>query len=1154
MVQFTNLRLSGFKSFVDPTDIPIEEGITGIVGPNGCGKSNLVEALRWVMGETSAKKMRGGEMDDVIFSGSASRPSRNLADVTLRLDNSDRTAPAIFNDHDELEILRRINRGAGSTYRVNGKEVRARDVQLLFADQATGAHSTALVSQGRVGALVNAKATDRRGLLEEAAGITGLHSRRHEAELRLRAAETNLERLDDVIATLEAQHKGLKKQARQATRYRNIADQLRRTEAVVLHLEAEAAKATLAEARAGLRQAEETVAALTQSAAQAATRQAEGAAALPALRQAEAEAAAALQRLLVDRDNLEREEAQAAAAKAQAEERRDQLERDRARARALAEDAATARTNLEEERAKLEAATAGEAEARRALESKCQEAAHLVTESEAELSALTERVAAGEARAAALAKRIDELGERVKRRHGEAVAVDQQRQALADERQQDDGLTAAESDLAAAEGRLAASREAAEAAGQALAQARAAESEARQALQDAQSLHAKLEAEAAALKAVLEPGDPDMWPPLVDAVSVEPGYEAALGAALGDELNAPTDEAAPLHWQTLPAFEAPPPLPEEARPMASVVRGPAALARRLSQIGIVADQASGARLQARLLPGQRLVTPQGDLWRWDGYTAKADAPTAATVRLAQRNRLRDLAGELETAARKVEAAGAAAAAAQGEAEQAAAADRDARDGLKAVYDAIDEARRRQARLALQASAMESRLTALEENAKRLAVDLAESERDLEAARAEAEALPPLEQERTKVAELRGSLAEQRSELTRYQSGLDRLERDAEDRAQRLISIRTEKDSWARRAEEAERHGAELEDRLAAIARELAALSERPRELAKRREALARLIDEAETKRKTAADGLAQGENELAEADRLLKSEESRAAAAREDRVRAEGVVTQCGQALQTVTDRVREKLACGLDEVLDIAELDPSQDLPAREEVENKLARLLRERENMGPVNLRAEAEAAELDRQITGLQTERGDLISAISRLRQGISSLNREGRERLLAAFELVDGHFSELFVRLFGGGRAHLQLTEADDPLDAGLEIMASPPGKRLQVMSLLSGGEQALTALSLLFAVFLTNPAPICVLDEVDAPLDDANVDRFCSLVEELTRTTSTRFLIITHHRMTMARVDRLFGVTMAERGVSQLVSVDLEAADSLRESA
>ncbi|MGH6959732.1 MAG: AAA family ATPase, partial [Dongiaceae bacterium] len=318
MVQFTKLRLSGFKSFVDSTELLIESGLTGIVGPNGCGKSNLVEALRWAMGETSAKSMRGGEMDDVIFGGSTTRPARNIAEVVLMLDNQGRRVPALFNDNDELEISRRIERGSGSTYRVNGSEVRARDVQLLFADAATGAHSTALVSQGRVGAIINAKPVDRRALLEEAAGITGLHSRRHEAELRLRAAEANLSRLDDVIVTLEGQLQALKKQARQAARYRNLNDHIRRVEATLLHLLWREATARLAAAETALGEAEGNVAELTGKAAHAASRQGTIAAELPALRHHEAAAAAELQRLNLARDGLDQEEARVAAAQAEA--------------------------------------------------------------------------------------------------------------------------------------------------------------------------------------------------------------------------------------------------------------------------------------------------------------------------------------------------------------------------------------------------------------------------------------------------------------------------------------------------------------------------------------------------------------------------------------------------------------------------------------------------------------------------------------------------------------------------------------------------------------------------------------------------------------------------------------------------------------------
>ncbi|MHA1601217.1 MAG: chromosome segregation protein SMC [Alphaproteobacteria bacterium] len=1154
MVRFTKLRLTGFKSFVESTDLLVMPGVTGIVGPNGCGKSNLVEALRWTMGETSAKRMRGGEMDDVIFAGSASRPSRNQAEVVLYLDNTDRTAPAMFNGDDHLEVARRIDRGAGSSYRVNGKEVRARDVQLLFADSATGAHSTALVSQGRIGTLISAKPTDRRNLLEEAAGITGLHSRRHEAELRLRAAETNLERLDDVIAALEAQHQGLKKQARQATRYRNIAAQIRRTEALAIYLEAEATRQELATAQERLAAAESAVAKHTQEAAEHATTQAEIAGTLPDLRDEEATAAAALQRLIVDRDNLARESALAIAAKEQAVQRLSQLEGDSSRARVLARDAAEARERLDEERAALETATAEEESNTQAAQSALNEAADTAAERETALSTLAERIAADEARATAQIRRTAELDERLTRLRAQADTAAREQESLTAEQVSGQGLSTAEASVQAAEATLETARTQSEDTEAEHGKALTRQGTARETLQHAEAARAKLEAEAAALTAILEPASGGDWPPIEDAVSVETGYEAALGAALGDDITASMEADAPAHWATLPPYDPTAPLPDGAEPLSRQVRAPAALARRLSQTGIVTDAASGARLQPQLAPGQRLVTTDGALWRWDGFTTKADARTAAGKRLAQRNRLNELKTILAEAAKTAAEARAEHDTARAEAERKSAAERAARAAVSAAFGDLNTSRQEHSALVQRAAGLVSRLAAQKEAAQRIATDIAETESLLAAARTEASELPDLAADRASLDQLRTDLSESRGELAQRQSAVDRLAREAEARVNRLSTIKDEKTSWARRSSESEQHIAELEQRLQSTAQEIETLAARPAELAEKGEALAAFIETAEQQRKDAADALAVGETRLRAADRDLKAAEHILAQAREDRVRAEAAVSQAEMALNGVAEKSRDRLQSGLDQVLEIAEIDTDKELPARADIETKLQRLNRERDNMGPVNLRAEVEAKELDEQITGMQTERADLIAAIGRLRQGISSLNREGRARLLAAFARVDAHFSELFVRLFGGGRAHLKLTGSDDPLEAGLEIMASPPGKRMQIMSLLSGGEQALTALSLLFAVFLTNPAPICVLDEVDAPLDDANVDRFCTLLDELSHSGSTRFLVITHHRMTMARVDRLFGVTMAERGISRLVSVDLGIAEGLRESA
>ena len=679
MVQFTKLRLAGFKSFVDPTEVIIESGLTGIVGPNGCGKSNLVEALRWVMGENSAKRMRGGEMDDVIFAGSANRPSRNIAEVGLFLDNSARRAPAQFNDTEELEVSRRIERNSGSTFRVNGREVRARDVQLLFADAATGAHSTALVSQGRVGALINAKPTARRALLEEAAGITGLHSRRHEAELRLRAAETNLERLDDVISTLESQFQGLKRQARQASRYRNLAGHIRRNEAILLHLEAEAAKQGLAQAQQSHADCEAVVAELTQEAAGRAAEQSEAASVLPDLRQAEAEAAAALQRVLIDRDQLDREEAEVANARERAEARLEQIEHDRNHAQSLADDANGARTRLDQERTTLEAEAEGEATAQGDATEGRDAAATVVAEREAEVDRVAEGVATCEAQKAALERRHGELSDRLQRLRSEAEALSAERDRLVAEQISATVLETAAADLADAEQRLAAARERADTAETQLAERRAAESAAREALQKAESDCAKVDAEISALAAMLEPAESDIWPPIVDTISVDPGYEGALGAALGDDLIASTDEGAPVHWETLPRYQDTPALPAGAERLSDFVRAPEALDRRLAQIGVVADVADGERLQHALKTGQRLVSQDGGLWRWDGFTVRAGSQTTAARRLEQRNRLEELRPELERQQARVESQRAAGAAAQAAMEQAANAEREARE-------------------------------------------------------------------------------------------------------------------------------------------------------------------------------------------------------------------------------------------------------------------------------------------------------------------------------------------------------------------------------------------------------------------------------------------------------------------------------------------
>ncbi|MGO8916776.1 MAG: AAA family ATPase [Stellaceae bacterium] len=1159
-MNFSKLRLSGFKSFVDPTELAIESGLTGIVGPNGCGKSNLVEALRWVMGETSAKRMRGGEMDDVIFGGTTARPPRNVAEVSLNLDNTTRAAPAHYNEYDQIEVVRRIERGEGSGYRINGKEVRARDVQLLFADVASGAHSVALVSQGRIGAIINAKPVERRGLLEEAAGIAGLHSRRHEAELRLKAAETNLARLDDVLQALQAQLDGLKKQARQAQRYRRLSDHIRRAEAVVLHLQWQAASAELDAAAERLRAAERTVADHT-AAALAAERAREAASGeLPALRQREAAAGAELQRLLLARQALEEEERRVAAAREAATQRGTQLAADLAREDELAADARAALAQLEDERQANLGAKAQEQAAQHEAAARLAAAIAAVAALDAELTRLTEQVAADEARRIALTRQQQEAAERRARLTQRQAEIAQQRAQLEAEAVAASVSEQAAAALAAAEDEVERTRAASEWAAVSLREAQAAEQAAREPMQAAETRRAKLRAEIQALSELLAAASDKRWAPVIDRVQVEPGYEAALGAALGDDLTAPLDAEAPTHWHGLPAYTYALALPGGATPLTQQVMAPPALARRLAQIGIVADAAAAERLQKDLVPGQRLVTRDGGLWRWDGFRRAPGTPTAAGQRLRQRNRLAEFGEALREVEREAATRSAEFEDIKRAEQQASDAERAERLAMRDALAGLARAQERDAELRRKIAATASRLAGLAESAERLALDLAEAEAQTRDAEDGLAALPDPALGREQTQRLRTQLAERRALQGAAQAEHDRLLREAAARAERLAAIASEAQSWQARAEAAARQRATLEQRRAEIAAEIERLDRRPAEIAEQRERLAETIAASTARRNAAADALASGETLLAEAEKASKAADAVLAQSREERVRCEAGREQAEYAREMVAERVTERLDCAPDAILATVEIAEGEELPAVAEAEARLQRLVRERDGMGPVNLVAEAEAAEIEERLAVLTRERDDLVGAIARLREGIAALNREGRERLLAAFAQVNEHFTALFSRLFGGGRAYLTLDKGEDgdetrdPLEAGLEIMASPPGKRLQVMSLLSGGEQALTALALLFAVFLTNPAPICVMDEVDAPLDDANVDRFCTLVEEIAESAETRFLIITHHRLTMARMDRLFGVTMGERGVSQLVSVDLQQAQELRRTA
>ncbi len=1132
-MQIHRLKLSGFKSFVEPAELRIEPGLTGVVGPNGCGKSNLLEAIRWVMGETSAKSMRSGGMEDVIFAGTSTRPPRDFAEVVLHAQDD---------AGEELVVTRRIERGAGSAYRVNGRDVRAKDVALTFADAATGAHSPALVSQGKIAQVIAARPAERRAMLEEAAGIAGLHVRRKDAESKLRAAEANLARLEDLMAGLDAQIASLKRQARQAERYTELTNRIQAAEARLLFARWREAAAAAKAARAAAEAAEARVAE-----------------AQKAVEVAQAEQAAAAHALSDARDELA--------------DRRDDASAHGHRMAALAEKLEAAETrlhDLERQRVRLEE---DRSDADRLTNAAVEALARLTTE----LAASRESLAATEAarpriaeqaedkeRASratelALAKATaDQVGVEAEWRVAEA-AVQQAEARLARIEGEAARIARTREELAASgdpEADVVAAREAAEAAAEEVAHLRArlaadqarkgelqtARDEAASALAAARAELAGVEREHSALardreaRAKREAGRQGMATPL-DRVTVTPGYERALAAVLGRDgkspLGAPAGTPDGRFWTGSAA--APQRVADSL--LAKLSQCPEELSARLALVHCV--DADDGRV---LAPGEWLVTRAGHLRRWDGFVARGEG-AAEAAQLEAANRF----AELEAALPPLRAAAAAAEAGDKVVREELAA---LQTGLVAQERGIAgaiEAERHALRRLDQAEAAKERLAA---RLAELAASTSDFEAQIEAARGEVtaarEACARLPARDAGRAALEAAQAKNTAARAAVQAALAELA--AQDQAlavarERLAAQQADHAGWQARSSDAERRMAETTRRLAEIAEEHAVHAAKPA-------ALTAEIEAGEATRTRLAEELAAADAVMREADArsraadaalaqvteaLAQARESRAslvARAENEELRRAEMARISGERFQCPPPLLGERFGFGEDDLA-----------PAAQESE-ELEKLTAARERIGPVNLVAADELARIEGEQGTSAEEQAELVEAIARLRGSIGNLNREGRERLRAAFEAVDGHFRVLFTRLFEGGQAHLALVDSDDPLEAGLEIYAQPPGKRLQSLSLLSGGEQALTATALIFALFLTNPAPICVLDEVDAPLDDANVERFCDLLDSMVRTTTTRYLIVTHNAVTMSRMHRLFGVTMAEKGVSRLVSVDL----------
>ena len=1135
-MRIRQLRLSGFKSFVEPATLRIEPGLTGVVGPNGCGKSNLLEAIRWVMGENSPKSMRSGGMDDVIFAGTATRPARDFAEVVLIAEDG---------QGEELEVTRRIERGAGSAYRVNGRDVRAKDVALTFADAATGAHSPALVSQGKIAQVIAAKPAERRQMLEEAAGIAGLHVRRRDAEQKLRATEANLARLEDLMAGLDTQMAALRRQARQAERYTRLSDEIRLAEARLVFARWRDAAAAAEAARAQAATAEERVEIATVAAREAQAAQARAAERLAEARDELADrrddASAHGHRMATLTSQLEAAEQRLADLVRQ----RQRLEQDRGEADRLTRDAAEALARLERDLATGLVALEADEARRPALVARVEDSERAGRAAELALARATADQAGVEAEWRVAEAAIEQAGTRLARLETESRRLAGAREALAQAGDPDAKVAAASAAVEGAAQELATRRVLLEQQRTAREGLQARRDDAANALASARAELAGVEREHSALARDREARERQMAGragrrAAIDAVRAERGYERALAAVLGRDAKAPLG-AAEGDGRFWTGASSPAPVPQSL--LHHVPDCPPELAVRLALVHVASEDDG-----RHLAPGEWLVTLGGQLRRWDGFVARGEG-AAEAARLEADNRFAELSAQLPPLIAAVEQSERAQLQVQAELTDLQRVLVGTERNLAAAADAERQALRRLDQAETERERLATRLSELDRAANELAEQRNAAAAELAAAQGRKQNLPDPAAGRATL-----DAARARNEAARSAHQAAMADLAAHDQAlavarERTAAQRSDIGGWQARSSEAARRLAGMAQRFEEIEQEQAVVAAKPA-------ALMREIEQGDTVRNRLAGELAAAEAALAEAQqaaqtaaRALAQRSEALASARESRAglaaRAENeegrraeMARIAGERFQAPPPLLPQRFGFEADAVRDAGAESESMD------------GLVAARERIGPVNLVAAEELARVERAAGASAAEQAELVEAVHRLRGSIGNLNREGRERLRAAFEEVNGHFQRLFTRLFEGGQAHLALIDSDDVLEAGLEIFAQPPGKRLQSLTLLSGGEQALTAIALIFALFLTNPAPICVLDEVDAPLDDANIDRFCDLLDAMVRETETRYLIVTHNAVTMSRMHRLFGVTMIEKGISRLVSVDLGAAEQL----
>jgi chromosome segregation protein len=1085
-LDFKKLRISNFKSFVDPVEVNINEGLTGVVGPNGCGKSNLVEALRWVMGETSYKSMRTDAMDDVIFSGTENRPARNFAEVSLILDNKDRNAPNDYNKEDNIEIIRRIERESGSAYRVNGKDIRARDVQMFFADVSTGARSPSLVRQGQIDELISQKPEQRRKILEEAAGISGFHVRRHEAELRLNAANNNIDRLDDVLKELSSQIRSLRKQAREATRYKTLSEEIRNAQAVVLAVKLELINEELDDSNKKYNDAKKNHQDTINSLSRINTEEIQLVDELKPLKEKSASDAAKFQRLIIEMEGLDKE-----------------LMRQEQRIIELDDFILSTSSQLERENEIL-IDLKNSLSAYSNTEEKIKKKSQIQIQIDENLSLLK-----------ANNEKINNFSSKYSQKENLEKITDNNKEIIDSilsqikrEKDYHDSLI----NLSKSENNL-------DSLSQKDNQIRELINKKTDELNQNESLINNI-VDLYSQKNVLEKllgSSLDVKNSLIDKLEVEPGFENALDALLGDELYYSVDNDQPIHWEYLGDFSEELSLPKNCEPLSSFIKGSNVVNRRLRQTGLVKKE-DGQKLMSDLNFGQRLVSKEGDLWRWDGLVVSSSSSSSAVKRLQQRNKLDEINQSIKDFEIKHE-----------DIEKLRKKSSDIQESITNSKIELDR--------------VNTQIDAKEDNAEKII----KSKNELSILNNKLEEFNSESNDNLK------QLAEIKSSIDSFEiefGGIEKLRKIGEEYQETITNLKIDLD---RISTEIESKGdiekkipqaidliSSLEERIQNYKNEKNNYTSLPEEIDKKKNTLNSLIEKARLEKLASEDKLTDLENKINSMRSKQRDVVEQEAQHRESEARLETLLQNNREKKDEIISQIDRDLKLNNNQLLELVNF--SEDNPRPDEItaEQNFERFKNEREVLGGVNLRADDELEEVQDRFDETKSEREDLDAAISKLKKGISGLNQESRERMKLAFNEVNEKFQNVFKKLFGGGHAELNFVDSDDPLEAGLEMLAQPPGKKLKSMESLSGGEKALTAISLIFAVFLTNPSPICVLDEVDAPLDDANVERFCDLIEDMSKSVNTRFLIITHHALTMSRMDRLFGVTMQEKGISKLV--------------